>query len=172
MNRLLRPHELPTRQLTPLAHALQAGAKSPQPRGLRVLPDAPGSGLRLLAAEHFDRSVWEPFWGTSWISEELKRVGYRVTFTDLAEYGYGRSGVDFLRQQTPLAKHTHLPGHHVQHRQAALLLGGLAPWPYRPRSDAMAHYRPHEVSRRKNAGQAHTRPARNRNPDPAFSSRN
>jgi len=88
------------------ARAFAAGPKlHPNRAAYEFYPTPPSATRALLAAEQFDGSIWEPACGTGWISEELKRAGYRVTSTDLVEYGYGRSGVDFLAQRTPLAKH-------------------------------------------------------------------
>jgi hypothetical protein len=40
--------------------------------------------------------VWEPACGRGMIAKELARVGIDVAATDLREYGYGASGIDFL----------------------------------------------------------------------------
>jgi hypothetical protein len=39
--------------------------------------------------------IWEPCCGDGAIAEVLKHAGHEVEATDLANYGYGRTGVDF-----------------------------------------------------------------------------
>ena len=51
----------------------------------------------LLQHEEFTGTVWEPCCGTGLISEALIAAGYRVKSSDLHDYGYGSSGVDFLQ---------------------------------------------------------------------------
>lgn len=50
----------------------------------------------LLAKELFDKDIWEPACGMGHISETLISSGYNVFSTDLFDYGYGLSGLDFL----------------------------------------------------------------------------
>ena len=40
--------------------------------------------------------VWEPCCGDGAIAQVLARAGHEVVATDLADYGYGRAGVDFF----------------------------------------------------------------------------
>lgn len=67
-------------------------------------PTPPEATRALLAAERFDGSIWEPACGTGWISKELINAGYTVTSTDLATYGYGEGGRDFLSERNPIAR--------------------------------------------------------------------
>lgn len=50
------------------------------------------------------KKVWEPACGKGAISEVLYQAGCSVISTDLVDYGYGESRVDFL--MTPLAAQT------------------------------------------------------------------
>lgn len=66
----------------------------------------PEEGTRaLLSVERFDGSIWEPSCGDGAMSKVLARAGYHVVSTDLIDRGYGLSGVNFLTQTTPRAKH-------------------------------------------------------------------
>lgn len=57
----------------------------------------------LLALEKFSNEIWEPCCGGGHISEVLKASGYSVKSTDLIDHGYGQSGIDFLKQTTPVS---------------------------------------------------------------------
>ena len=50
----------------------------------------------LLRHVQFRGRVWEPCCGTGAITTVLQRHGYDVTSTDIADYGFGTPGVDFL----------------------------------------------------------------------------
>lgn len=52
----------------------------------------------LLGVESFEGSIWEPACGDGAISRVLESNGHTVVSTDLHDYGYGESGVDFLEQ--------------------------------------------------------------------------
>ena len=57
----------------------------------------PPSAVRaLLAVENFQGTVWEPACGMGHISEELEVAGLDVYSSDLNDYGYGSSVVDFF----------------------------------------------------------------------------
>ena len=43
------------------------------------------------------KTIYKPACGQGHISEELKRHGYNVVSSDLYDYGYGKSGIDFLK---------------------------------------------------------------------------
>ena len=45
------------------------------------------------------KTIYEPACGQGHISEELKRHGYNVVSSDLYDYGYGKSGIDFLKSE-------------------------------------------------------------------------
>jgi hypothetical protein len=53
----------------------------------------------LLRHVQFRGRVWEPCCGTGAITTVLQRHGYDVTSTDIADHGFGMSGVDFLSCQ-------------------------------------------------------------------------
>lgn len=67
-------------------------------------PTPPAATRALLEAHRFEYGIWEPACGEGWISKELERFGYDVTSTDIADYGYGKPGIDFLAQRLPRAK--------------------------------------------------------------------
>lgn len=68
-------------------------------------PTPPEAIRALLAAERFEGGIWEPACGDGAIAKELIAAGYDVVATDIADHGYGRSGIDFLEQRLPRAKH-------------------------------------------------------------------
>jgi hypothetical protein len=68
-------------------------------------PTPPEATRAFLAAEHFDGPIWEPACGQGAIAIECETAGYDVVSTDLADYGYGEAGRDFLKTEKPLAKH-------------------------------------------------------------------
>lgn len=54
----------------------------------------------LLRHVRFRGSVWEPCCGDGAMSTVLAAHGYKVTSTDIAERGFGTSGIDFLTCQS------------------------------------------------------------------------
>ena len=78
---------------------------SPHRPPFEFYPTPPEATRAFLAAEAFDGSVWEPACGLGAISMELEAAGYETVSTDLADYGYGAAGCDFLKCRTPKAKH-------------------------------------------------------------------
>ena len=56
----------------------------------------------LMDVESFEGGIWEPACGDGAISEPFSHY-YSVTSTDLNDYGYGKSGVDFLMESRLLA---------------------------------------------------------------------
>ncbi len=68
-------------------------------------PTPPEATRALLSVERFDGDIWEPACGDGRIARVLTEHGHTVVATDLHAYGHGESGVDFLRQPTPRAKH-------------------------------------------------------------------
>lgn len=50
---------------------------------------------KLLDYEKFGKVIWEPACGKGDISEVLKQYKYDVISTDLYDWGYGTSGIDF-----------------------------------------------------------------------------
>lgn len=78
---------------------------SPNRAPFEFYPTPPEATRAFLAAETFDGPIWEPACGQGAISKVLERSGYQVVSTDLADYGYGKSDVDFLKTVFPRAKH-------------------------------------------------------------------
>ncbi len=68
-------------------------------------PTPPEATRALLSVEDFDGDIWEPACGDGRIAKVLTEHGYAVVSTDLHAYGHGETGVDFLAQRMPLAKH-------------------------------------------------------------------
>lgn len=68
-------------------------------------PTPPEATRALLSVERFDGSIWEPACGEGAIANVLADAGHKVVATDLVEYGFGISGIDFLKELRPRAKH-------------------------------------------------------------------
>jgi hypothetical protein len=68
-------------------------------------PTPPEATRALLSVESFDDMIWEPACGDGAISRVLAAAGHRVISTDLIDRGYGLSGIDFLKEAAPRAKH-------------------------------------------------------------------
>ena len=84
-----------------------APARRPVPRRIphEFYPTPPEATRALLSVERFDGDIWEPACGHGAIAMELGAAGYRVVSTDLVDHGFGVSGIDFLKQERPLARH-------------------------------------------------------------------
>ncbi|MCC2652787.1 MAG: hypothetical protein K0Q60_2950 [Microvirga sp.] len=63
----------------------------------------PDAVIDLISAETFHGPIWEPACGRGAISKVLEANGYEVVSTDLVARGYGRSPIDFLLEQAPMA---------------------------------------------------------------------
>lgn len=50
----------------------------------------------------FEGQVWEPCCGDGAISQILLDYGYDVKSSDLFDYGYGETGIDFLKYMEPV----------------------------------------------------------------------
>jgi len=68
-------------------------------------PTPPEATRALLSVERFEGSIWEPACGDGAIAKLLQSSGHSVVSTDLNDYGYGVTGVDFLKELRPRAKH-------------------------------------------------------------------
>lgn len=90
-----------------VATQLQRRVYSPVPRRLpnEFYPTPPEATRALLSVETFDGSIWEPACGEGAIAKELHVAGHNVVSTDLIDYGFGISGVDFLKEIRPRARH-------------------------------------------------------------------
>lgn len=53
----------------------------------------------------FEGVIWEPACGDGAISRELEAGGHTVISADIADYGFGAPGVDFLTDHTTVARH-------------------------------------------------------------------
>lgn len=75
------------------------GCASEYPRAKNDLYTTNPIAITLLDKKGYlnhNTNYWECACGNGALSEELKRLGYNVTSTDLFDYNYGTSGVDFL----------------------------------------------------------------------------
>lgn len=90
----------------PSSWAPPASAR-PVPRRLpnEFYPTPPEATRALLSVEEFDGDIWEPACGDGRIAKVLIDHGHAVVATDLHAYGHGVSGVDFLKERRPRAKH-------------------------------------------------------------------
>jgi hypothetical protein len=68
-------------------------------------PTPPEATRALLSVETFEGSIHEPACGEGHIARELSATGHAVVATDLNNRGYGSTGLDFLGQRLPLARH-------------------------------------------------------------------
>ena len=59
-------------------------------------PTPPEAVEALLAVEQFNARVWEPACGAGHISRVLQQHKHRVISTDLNNFGFGETGIDFL----------------------------------------------------------------------------
>lgn len=62
-------------------------------------PTPPEATNKLLEVEQFTGIVWEPAAGDGALAEVLSDAGLGVVASDLNEYGYCKSGVDFLMER-------------------------------------------------------------------------
>ena len=94
---------------TPQAWAACAAPAKPFRIGNRIpnefYPTPPEATRALLSVETFDGTIWEPACGDGGIAQVLADHGHAVVSTDLYAYGFGESGIDFLRERTLRAKH-------------------------------------------------------------------
>lgn len=75
----------------------QGGATRMAPKASPDFYQTPEAATEcLLRVEGFDNPIWEPACGEGAISKVLEAHGHKVKSTDLNNYGFGESGVDFL----------------------------------------------------------------------------
>jgi hypothetical protein len=91
----------------PLAREAQGHARTSVPRRIpnEFYPTPPEAVRALLSVESFDGSIWEPACGDGAIAKLLIDAGHQVVSTDLYAYGFGETGIDFLAQTSPRARH-------------------------------------------------------------------
>lgn len=68
-------------------------------------PTPPKAVRALLSVETFDGTIWEPACGDGAIAKVLAASGHEVVSTDRYSYGFGHSGIDFLAEREPRARH-------------------------------------------------------------------
>lgn len=59
----------------------------------------PKTIVDLFRVEKFSDVIWECACGQGHLSEQIKKYGKRVISTDLIDRGYGKGGIDFLKQE-------------------------------------------------------------------------
>ena len=88
------------------ARRLPGGPRlGPQRAPHEYYPTPPAATRAFLDAERFDGSIWECACGEGWMAKEIARAGYDVFASDIADYGYGKAGLDFLESAIPRGKH-------------------------------------------------------------------
>lgn len=89
------------------ASASRDNARQQVPRRIpnEFYPTPPEAVRALLSVEPFDGSIWEPACGEGAISKVLSAAGHQVVSTDRYAYGFSETGVDFLAEQAPRARH-------------------------------------------------------------------
>jgi hypothetical protein len=92
------------KRLLPDAARLQARVPVPCRSPHEFYPTPPEAVRALLSVETFDGPIWEPACGKGAIAKVLAEAGHDVVSTDLYDYGFGQSGIDFLAAQRPRAK--------------------------------------------------------------------
>lgn len=94
---------------SPGARTAQAVPAKPFQIGKRIqnefYPTPPEATRALLSVEEFDAQIWEPACGDGGIAKVLANHGQAVVSTDLYAYGFGTTGIDFLKERSPRAKH-------------------------------------------------------------------
>ena len=66
-------------------------------------PTPPEATEALLSRYEFNKDIWEPACGDGAISNVLAEKGHNVISTDLNNFGFGETNVDFLMEQKALA---------------------------------------------------------------------
>lgn len=95
----------PSRERQEPAPASQLHARTAIPRRIpnEFYPTPPEAVRALLSVERFDGPIWEPACGEGAIAKVLAAANHKVIATDLHDYGFGQSGIDFLTEQAPRA---------------------------------------------------------------------
>ena len=70
-------------------------------------PTPPEATRKLLEVERFDGVIWEPAAGDGALCEVLREAGHSIIASDLNDYGYCKSGVDFLMETKTLILMVH-----------------------------------------------------------------
>lgn len=94
-----------SRRSAPLPQAMGVARHIPRRLPNEYYPTPPEATRALLSVEAFAGSIWEPACGEGAIAKELAAAGNTVVATDLVDYGFGISGVDFLKEARPRARH-------------------------------------------------------------------
>lgn len=60
-------------------------------------PTPPHATKKLINVEKFNGTIWEPACGEGYISKVFLDYGYKIISSDLYDYNFGESGIDFLK---------------------------------------------------------------------------
>jgi len=81
-----------------LDHSTGTGTHTHAARGREDCYETPDVAVHaLLKVEKLPHDIWEPACGSGNIAKVLTVAGHEVIATDLYDYGYGKSGIDFLK---------------------------------------------------------------------------
>lgn len=80
-----------------VARCIENAAQIDRHVAANFYPTPPEATRALLSVETFDGHIWEPACGQGHIAKVLEAEGHKVIATDLNDWGYGASGVDFLK---------------------------------------------------------------------------
>jgi predicted RNA methylase len=94
-----------SRRSAPVPSATGVTRSVPRRLPNEFYPTPPEATRALLSVETFEGSIWEPACGEGAIARELAAAGNTVVASDLVDYGFGISGVDFLKETRPRARH-------------------------------------------------------------------
>ena len=102
---LFPPYQNKGRQISKSVKQAQSIVGYSEKRAINDFYPTPPEGTKaLLNRVEFDKRVWECACGDGAISKVLIERGHDVVSTDMFDYGYGKSGVDFLRTSSEYRK--------------------------------------------------------------------
>ena len=81
--------------------------------GSDFYPTPAWATMALLKNEPFSGTIWEPACGDGSMSLVLRDQGYHVISTDLYDRGYGRTGIDFLKEKRTVSNIITNPPFHL-----------------------------------------------------------
>lgn len=99
--------------------------------------------------------IWEPACGKGHMGEVMKRMGYKITASDLNDFGYGEVGIDFIGGQLkpcdwiitnpPFKLSVDFIDQCIKHRKPFALLLKSQYWHAKKRKKLFDKYRPSAV---------------------------
>ena len=91
------PTQQPPRPSVPATARPSSRAEIDRHIAANFYPTPPEATRALLSVERFDGPIWEPACGKGHIARVLEATGHQVLATDLNDWHYGATGVDFLK---------------------------------------------------------------------------